>query len=324
MANFITNGIDSAWSKPVPSRMKGAGAHFFMGYSSGDNGKNLTPGFARQLDSAGVPYGLVRETTANRALSGFNGGAADARAADGHRRSLGYPDMPVFFAVDFDAQGRQLVAVGNYIKGAVSVLGFDKVGAYGGYFVIQYLAENNICRWHWQTYAWSRGLIFGLKALAARPAGKIIVPNAHVYQFKNDVTVAGASCDWDKITAEGMGALRGKGFKPPAPPKPRKFASRTLKQGDTGDDVRELQNYLDARLTRKVVADGVYGPATETAKAAAMYWLGWPTVGIRARSATHSIGVPGQKTIKDPARRTQSYKNRAAKRRKALHTKKRK
>jgi hypothetical protein len=315
MPDFIAQGIDYAWGRPRYGSLRSAGVDFVERYASRDTAKDLMPPEQDALDRGGVPYGLVYETTANRALSGRVGGIDDAKRADQRRRQLGYPNMPVHFAVDFDAQGSQLAEVAAYVAGAASVLGHDETGAYGGYFVIQYLAERNVCRWHWQTYAWSRGLIFGLKIALSRPLGKLVVPGAHIYQFRNGVTVAGVSCDWNKATAEGMHSLRGKGFRPPALPKPQKYGSRSLKQGDRGDDVKELQRILSTLGSPFVTQDGVYGLQTEKAKHDAMWKLGWPSLTIKARDKTRSIGIPGLKALKHPKTRPQSYKDREKQRR---------
>lgn len=93
-----------------------------------------------------------------------------------------------------------------------------------------------------------------------------------------------------------------------AGPKPRKYASRVLRQGDTGADVQALQLYLRKLVAPKLVADGIYGKATETAKLDAMWKLGWPLDAIKKREQDRSIGKPGLLVFKTPANRSAAYK----------------
>jgi lysozyme len=100
--------------------------------------------------------------------------------------------------------------------------------------------------------------------------------------------------------------------------KPRKYASRTLKLGDYGNDVQQFQRYLSREVNRAafITQDGQYGPATEKAKQDALYNLGWPQNIIDERGKSKSIGTPGQKTIRDPNKAPASYKLRAKTRKK--------
>lgn len=69
------------------------------------------------------------------------------------------------------------------------------------------------------------------------------------------------------------------------------YASRTLRVGDTGTDVKRLQDFVNHRLinngykARVVKEDGVYGRDTEKAKHLATYLLGFPT-GVVKRDYT--------------------------------------
>jgi hypothetical protein len=90
--------------------------------------------------------------------NGFNDGADAARTSQSYLNDRKCPDAVVYFtAADQDPSSLNLGTVADYIRGAVSVLGYDRVGAYGGYGAIKYLADNNVCKYYWQTYAWSNG-----------------------------------------------------------------------------------------------------------------------------------------------------------------------
>src|SRR5262249_20901349 len=103
---------------------------------------------------------------------------------------IGAPlSLPIYFSVDFDA-GSQLDVVDAYFDGVASVLGVDRVGAYGGYATIKNLFDTGRIRWGWQAYAWSYG------QWDARP---------QVRQVQNGVDVAGGTCDLDVAVAANFG-----------------------------------------------------------------------------------------------------------------------
>lgn len=66
------------------------------------------------------------------------------------------PDAPVLFTFA-DSSTADPNAVRAAIDGAVSVMGWDRVGAYGDVAIIAHLAGGNACHYYWQTYAWSNG-----------------------------------------------------------------------------------------------------------------------------------------------------------------------
>lgn len=96
---------------------------------------------------------------------GFDGGAADARAAlDHHFLCGGSGWSPIFFSIDDDVsidQWNDLCA--PYLRGAASVLDRQWVGMYGGSKQCAWALEDDLVghsttpgkRWLWQTRAWS-------------------------------------------------------------------------------------------------------------------------------------------------------------------------
>ena len=187
-------GVDYAWQRPAPDGLKKAGHRFAMRYLSHDPSKNLTGAERDALWAQGIAVGLVWESTANRALAGAAAGAQDARDASQQAFALGLQDIPVYFAADWDVTPAQKPKVAAYLQGAVSELGKNRVGVYGGYWVIKYIAEKKTCAWFWQTYAWSGGNVH---------------PEAHIYQHKNGVQLAGGNVDLNKASTVGLGSLRG-------------------------------------------------------------------------------------------------------------------
>jgi hypothetical protein len=193
-----TPGIDYAWGRPNYDQLRRAGYKFAMRYISHDPAKDLSVGEKQWLFANKIAVGLVFETTAGRAKDGRDAGAQDAVFARARCRVLGLDDIPVYFAVDFDGSGPE---VEGYFKGAVSVLGKDRVGVYAGVRVCEYLGGHGVCKWFWQTYAWSSGRVYS---------------GTHIYQYSNGHTVAGVSCDLNRASDEGLKSLRD-GSPAPAP-----------------------------------------------------------------------------------------------------------
>jgi len=185
-------GIDYAWGTPSVKSFRNAGVSFVCRYLSPEgNTKNLRKGERRALAAAKVDIVTVWETTAERARDGHAAGVADAQLAKAELQRLGAPPHAVvFFAVDFDDQR---APVGDYFKGAASVLGVERVGVYGGFAVVRRLLNAELVRFAWQTYAWSGG------AWDHR---------AQLRQFSNDHTIGGVSVDFDRAVAANFGQWR--------------------------------------------------------------------------------------------------------------------
>jgi hypothetical protein len=169
-------GLDFAWTKPSPAQVKAAGGHWIAGYFSTDASKNLNhfniPGYL----SAGIPVVTVWETTTGRATQGHQAGVDDAHAAEAERIAAGLPATHVHhFAVDEDTSWSSVVA---YFDGAISVLGLDRVGCYGGYPVIVGAHGHGI-RYLWQTVAWSGGQ-WASFATIRQPGGMLLGGSADI------------------------------------------------------------------------------------------------------------------------------------------------
>jgi hypothetical protein len=82
--------------------------------------------------------------------------------------------------VDWDAGSSDWATIDAALRASAAVLGTDRVGVYGSYDTIAHCAAAGTATWFWQTYAWSGGKLH---------------PKAHLYQYKNGVTVGGGDCD---------------------------------------------------------------------------------------------------------------------------------
>jgi hypothetical protein len=191
----VRKGVDYSFARPSPSGLKNAGYTFAARYlaydNSGTHGKILFSGEAKALLGAGVDIVSNWEYAANDALGGFNAGADAAKVANAQAAAAGAPaGRPIYFSVDFDATPGQQGPINDYMDGAASVIGRNRTGAYGGYYVIKRLFDAGKITWGWQTYAWSGG------QWDAR---------AQLRQVQNNVTIAGGACDIDNAVADDFG-----------------------------------------------------------------------------------------------------------------------
>lgn len=185
-------GIDYAWAnpKPSPSCLKQNGVGFIMRYFSYDSSKDLTKDELNNAVKNGIAVGVVWETTANRMMSGYNGGVTDAKESDKRCKSLGITGIPVYFACDWDSSESEQAAINAYLDGAVSVIGKARTGMYGGYHPIKRAFDASKMTYGWQTYAWSGGNWDN---------------RAQLRQTLNGVTVCGTSSDWDESRQTDFG-----------------------------------------------------------------------------------------------------------------------
>jgi hypothetical protein len=185
-------GVDYAWSKPSAAGLRAAGYTFVSRYLSYDtSGKDITIGEANALHAAGIDIVLNWEASATGALGGYTVGVAHATRARDLAAALGAPPwLPIYFSIDFNPVGAQFAALDAYFDGVVSVLGHDRVGAYGGIGTISHLFDTNRIRWGWQTYAWS---------------AHQWDPRAQVRQVFNGGAVEGVAVDIDTSLVEDFG-----------------------------------------------------------------------------------------------------------------------
>lgn len=195
-------GVDYAWGRPSIGSLHAGGYAFAARYLSWDTtGKNLSHSEAEDLRSHGVDVVVVWESGATNALGGHSQGVADAKEAEKQAKECGQPDgRPIYFAVDFDASSGEEGAIGSYFDGVASVLGRDRTGVYGGYYVVKHLFDTGKVHYAWQTYAWSAGQWD---------------KRAQLRQVLNDISVGGVDSDLDHAVAPDYGQW---GYKAEPPP----------------------------------------------------------------------------------------------------------
>jgi len=192
-------GLDYVTGPPIVD-MKAAGVSFVCRYLSYVNEltqvKLLTPGEAKTLSAAGISIVSNYEWYA----VGNNGvprvsepgaGVQDAQIAASQHAACGGPaNRPIYFSVDVDVGGEKCI---DYFKGIASVIGLARTGAYGSYRVLEYLFNNRLIAWGWQTYAWSSG---------------VWEPRAHIQQYLNGVSLSGHSVDYNRSMQSDFGQWR--------------------------------------------------------------------------------------------------------------------
>lgn len=185
----MAEGVDYSFSRPDPAGLRAAGKTFCCRYlSPPPSGKNLDRQEADRLRAAGLLIVSNWEADGHQELlAGRSSGQSAARQAQQqHLDCGGPPTVPIYFSADFDAQVSQVI---EFYRGAVDILGYDRVGCYGGFAVVEGLV-GSVVRWGWQTFAWSGG----------RRSGK-----AHIYQHTVDVPLAGGQVDLDTSLQAAFG-----------------------------------------------------------------------------------------------------------------------
>lgn len=190
-------GLDYAGGRPSGASLKAAGVSFVCRYLTdggpGLPGKQLLASEFNDLIANGIAVVFNWETTANFMLGGAAKGRADATTALNYIHSIGGPANPVvYFSADFDATPAQQAPINDYLAAAGEVLGRDHVGIYGGYWPLSRALNAGVCKYAWQTEAWSGGNIDSRINILQR--------NALGYRY-----VSGVPCDVNEAHTDDFG-----------------------------------------------------------------------------------------------------------------------
>ena len=184
-------GLDYAWHGAINwSCFVSNGVKFIMRYFSYDPSKDLSASELRDANAHGISVGVVWETTANRMLSGYNGGVTDATQSLSRANALGMTGIPIYFACDWDASESEQSMINSYMDGVAHVIGKNRAGIYAGYWPGKRTMDAGKATYLWQTYAWSGGNWDS---------------RAQLRQVQNGVTVCGTSSDWDESHSSDFG-----------------------------------------------------------------------------------------------------------------------
>lgn len=154
-------GVDYAFYPHPPLDAIGdAGAGFVGRYVSSfgpsdKNGKNLIPSEFRALRAAGLEIILYAEEGAQRMRQGRSAGVADAQHFDAVTKALGMDGAVMISCADWDAAPGEQGLINAYQDGVISVLGHDRTGIYGSYYVVKRTMDAGKAAWAVQCAAWS-------------------------------------------------------------------------------------------------------------------------------------------------------------------------
>lgn len=191
----IREGVDYSGARPTADALRKAGRDFVVRYArkTGSLNKQITPAEVTYWRANHIDIAIVDEVSAGRMLAGYTAGQTDAAAAAAAIKSVGGPadGGVIHFACDVDTTSdAQRAAVAYYLSGAASVLGWDKVGVYGEWQVIDWVHDHEPVEYLWQTYAWSGGVRH---------------PAATLYQYLNGQVLGGVEVDYCRAYASDFG-----------------------------------------------------------------------------------------------------------------------
>lgn len=206
-----TNGAN--WGA-LAAALKAEGKSFVGRYAVTDKspgGRGITAAEYQAMKAAGIEVFVYWEAQTSWMLGGWQAGVNAANNAVANLRAAGLPlDMPVYYSHDIEPDPSHYDEVDQCLRGAASVVGFDAVGLYGGYGIIEHVADvSHTAPWFCQTYAWSGGRLH---------------PKAHLHQYNNYGNyINGTDVDLVAALQPHYGqASDFDGTEPPPPPPPPK------------------------------------------------------------------------------------------------------
>lgn len=245
---MATEGIDYSWARPGGRNIKNAGKQFVVRYlwPDGEGGKGLDASELADLVNNGLEIVLVYQAGTNTILGGRSVGVQQANVAQAEINRLGLPkNSPVYFAADWDAQPNEQAAIDDFLNGAASVIGRERVGIYGSAAVMARTMASKTASWFWQTYAWSRGQV---------------TQGIHLYQYLNGQNLNGA-VDFCRTSLDNYGQVSKAGQIAPTVPTPQQPGNAqgtyTVVAGDTLSGIAARFGTTVAAL---VAANGIANP----------------------------------------------------------------
>lgn len=183
-----TAGVNS----PSVEALKQAGKRFVGRYIVNDKSpswRGITGREYQRYVDGGIETFLFWEGSESWMLGGYNAGVEAAQNAQWNIEDSGLPHtMPVYFAHDIDPQPQHFAAIDACLNGAASVIGWERVGVYGGWLLIDYMAQGGTVSWLCQTSAWQYG--------------RGVHPSATLYQYAYNQYFDGTNCDLVRAFAE--------------------------------------------------------------------------------------------------------------------------
>lgn len=178
MSEYPLFGVDYSFYRPDLTWLWDQGVRWVYRYlhSGAGAGAALTPAEYASLRAHGFPVVLGYEETGKELLGGFAAGVRCAQAAEALRIAVGAPAQPLVLNADFGTTPAQQAVINDAMRGAASVIGFNRTALYGGYYTIKAAFDAGVIKYGMQTYAWSR----------ATPGGPVQWdPRAQIQQYNN-------------------------------------------------------------------------------------------------------------------------------------------
>lgn len=197
MVTYTAWGFDFAYGNGITAaQLVSNGTDFVCRYlSTVGNTKNVSAAEVKNYKAAGINVVFNFETTGKEVSQAQ--GVIDAASAQAQLAAIavasGIPAVataPIIFSCDVQPSASVEADAVAYMRGVASVLGYGRSGVYGGYGTIQAVANAGVCKYFWQTYAWSNNEWDS---------------RAQLQQYQNSVTVGPMTADRDRATAADYG-----------------------------------------------------------------------------------------------------------------------
>lgn len=169
----IIQGIDfSEGGFPSIATLKARGIGFVGRYGVTDRspkGRGLNKDESDRYLANGVDEIIYYERTAgwmvggvdaqgiDNGPGGWEAGVAGAQDAQRNLVDVGLPFIPIHFCYDVDPDPSKFSILDQCLSGAASIVGWDRIGAYGGHLWIAYLAQGGNVKYLAETIAWQYG-----------------------------------------------------------------------------------------------------------------------------------------------------------------------
>ncbi len=148
----------------LAAALKAQGKQFVGRYVVNDKsptGRGIGPEEYKAMMAAGLNVFVYWESSEGWMTGGLTAGISAAQNAQQNILSSGLPpEIPVYFACDFDASPGDQDQIDECLRGCARVLGGDRIGIYGGFHVVERCHQNGTAKWFCQTLAWSGGQVF--------------------------------------------------------------------------------------------------------------------------------------------------------------------
>lgn len=205
----MSNAVDCTGLSPSQiANLAKNGVKYVGRYLAHSSWKALNVGEVANIKAAGLQiFSIYESNSTQESYFSSAKGKSDALDAINLAKAIGQPtNTAIYFTVDYDAQASDLPAILAYFKAVKANLVGYKVGAYGSFTVLNYLHENKVADYWFQTMAWSNG-----------QRNKFL----HIYQYQCDKQFAGVNVDLDNLEQTDVGAWGNVVVKPTVQPKPQ-------------------------------------------------------------------------------------------------------